>query len=42
MTCPQVSGFSDFVYVLYNFKTTGSQVHGLVSLAWCSKILVYS
>jgi hypothetical protein len=36
----QVLWFSDFVCVLYNFKTNGSQVRGLVSWAWCSKILV--
>jgi hypothetical protein len=31
MICGQVSSSFDFVYVLYNFQTTGSQVHGHVS-----------
>ena len=42
MTSWQVLWFHDFDYVLYNFKTTGTQVHGHVSWTWCSKFLVCS
>jgi hypothetical protein len=41
-TSRQVSWFSNFVCVLYNFKTIGSQVHGHTSWTWYFNFLVCS